>query len=639
MSLDEEIDKGDKPAFKWGKKRCMGGAKRSIPIYESFTYDEVEYFLYDCVYLYKDGEVEPYIGKLIKIWELPNGEKKIKVLWFFRPVEIRNYLRDNVALEKELFLASGEGVGLVNVNPLEAIAGKCNVVCISKDKRNTEPSEEEIKRADFIFFRTFDVGKLSISDDIVGTIAGQDVNFIFNKKRPETSDILKSEATAKDNNAKVVASNAAQLLSKLDLQGTNKDVVKDDKVVRASSSVAKDVDSRASLLNSGKRALDERCSDDNNIQRKKIKVDDDKNSKASLAQSDVRAKLKPGDKNSKDSLAQSDDRAKLKPVDKNGKDFLAQSDDKAKLKPGDDLAKPDSRLFKKVKVNDNSSKSEVQYNISRPIVSDNDKASEALINSSEDKLNAIAVFSSIRWDTETSKRVKLDEKTKLADESLQKLSAAAPDREIKTNGQVVEVSRMPDVVTNNQKASEVPISCIEGKLKPITASSSIGRDMGTSKKMKLDAKKTKLVDESLPKTSEAAPEKDIKTQAVEFNRRPDAVNNNDKDSEVPISSTEGKLKPSTVNSLSGQDMGTSKKVKLDERKTKLAYESSQKTSEAAPDKDIKSQTIEVTRRPEALQKRVRMEQAFVHVWNCGLWLRMCIWVSSMALLQFGFNHG
>jgi hypothetical protein len=104
--------------FKWGKQRGVGGKKKDVKFYESFSYDGVEYALYDSVYMYEEGETEPYIGKLLKIWENADKTKKVKVLWFFCPREISNYLGDEKTAENELFLASGEGVGSTNVNPL-----------------------------------------------------------------------------------------------------------------------------------------------------------------------------------------------------------------------------------------------------------------------------------------------------------------------------------------------------------------------------------------------------------------------------------------------------------------------------------------------------------------------------------------
>lgn len=189
MSHKAEADE-DNLEFKWGKKRGVGGKKKEIQFYESFTYDGVEYTLHDCVFMHKEGEPEPYIGKLIKIWENPDKSKKVKVHWFFRPSEVIHWLRDEKALENEIFLASGEGVGLANVNPLEAIAGKCNVVCISKDSRNPQPSKEELKMSDYLFYRTFDVQHCTVLDKMDDKVGGVEIKFIFNRKESENGNGL-----------------------------------------------------------------------------------------------------------------------------------------------------------------------------------------------------------------------------------------------------------------------------------------------------------------------------------------------------------------------------------------------------------------------------------------------------------------
>ncbi|XP_042519352.1 protein ANTI-SILENCING 1 isoform X2 [Macadamia integrifolia] len=218
MSRAEEAVNQEVCDFKWGKKRGRGGKKKEVQFYESFTYDRVEYSLYDCVYLLPEDETEPYIGKLIKMWEQPKNEKnkqpkiekRVKILWFFRPMEIQNWLGDVLPLENELFLASGEGVGLANVNDLEAIAGKCNVVCISKDPRNPRPSEEELSMADYVFYRTFDVGKCTISHNIDDKVAGIEVMFIFNQKEfKKTSGIPEPDVDSKEEKARVLAINEA----------------------------------------------------------------------------------------------------------------------------------------------------------------------------------------------------------------------------------------------------------------------------------------------------------------------------------------------------------------------------------------------------------------------------------------------
>jgi len=117
MSKSIHTGKVHAAAFHWGKKREQRVTTKEVH-YESFTYDGIEYFLYDCVYLSKEGEPEPYIGKLIRIWENPNKGRRVLVLWFFRPSDISNYLGCQNVLENELFLASGNGVGLANENSL-----------------------------------------------------------------------------------------------------------------------------------------------------------------------------------------------------------------------------------------------------------------------------------------------------------------------------------------------------------------------------------------------------------------------------------------------------------------------------------------------------------------------------------------
>ncbi|XP_011026556.1 PREDICTED: uncharacterized protein LOC105127121 isoform X2 [Populus euphratica] len=210
-----EAEKVDCIEFKWGKKRGVGGKKKDVQFYESFFYDGVDYTLYDSVYMYKEGETEPYIGKLIKIWENADKTKKVKVLWFFRPHEISNYLGDEKTPKNELFLASGEGLGNTNVNPLEAIAGKCNVVCSSKDSRNPQPSDEELQEADFVFYRAFDVGNCRILDKIDEKIAGIEVKFLLNRVgNQNSSGVPKLDSNKKEVSGNAVVTDYRRILAK-----------------------------------------------------------------------------------------------------------------------------------------------------------------------------------------------------------------------------------------------------------------------------------------------------------------------------------------------------------------------------------------------------------------------------------------
>ncbi|KAL3650828.1 hypothetical protein CASFOL_007231 [Castilleja foliolosa] len=166
--------------FKWGKQRGVVGKNKDVRFYETFTYDGTDYTLYDCVFLHMKDEA-PHIGILVEIWENSDKSKEVNVQWFFRPWEISFFLGDAEFKKNELFFASGVGTGLSNINPLEVVAGKVNVVCISKDSRNLQPSAEEVQMADYIFYRTFEVNSSIISDQMGDTLGGLDVKYVFNR--------------------------------------------------------------------------------------------------------------------------------------------------------------------------------------------------------------------------------------------------------------------------------------------------------------------------------------------------------------------------------------------------------------------------------------------------------------------------
>ncbi|KAE9587032.1 putative BAH domain-containing protein [Lupinus albus] len=194
--------------FKWGTKGKRGGKKKDVQFYESFRYDGVDYKRYDSVYLYKEGEPEPFIGKIIKIWENADKSKKVKVLWFFRSCEILNFLEGIDPCENELFLAYGDGLGLANINPLEAISGKCNVVCTARDSRNPQLSDET-QSAEFVFCRFFDVGKCKILDKIDDDkVADIEVKNIFNNLDNEkVIGVVTLDLNKKQSSGKFMASN------------------------------------------------------------------------------------------------------------------------------------------------------------------------------------------------------------------------------------------------------------------------------------------------------------------------------------------------------------------------------------------------------------------------------------------------
>lgn len=54
----------------------------------------------------------------------------------------------------------------------ESIVEKCDVVCASNDKRNSQASEQELKMANYVFYCTFDVGKRRILEEFPDKIDG-----------------------------------------------------------------------------------------------------------------------------------------------------------------------------------------------------------------------------------------------------------------------------------------------------------------------------------------------------------------------------------------------------------------------------------------------------------------------------------
>uniref|UniRef100_A0A0D3CJU1 BAH domain-containing protein n=1 Tax=Brassica oleracea var. oleracea TaxID=109376 RepID=A0A0D3CJU1_BRAOL len=217
--LQPKSNRGEEhPDFKWGDKKAVGRTDKSVSFYESFTFEDIEYRLFDCAYFQIHGQCETSIGKLIRMYETSSGEKKVKVLWFFRPMDIRSYLRDYVPQWDELFLACGDDPGVYNINDVvrvsylfflidddmvtlyDTILGKCSVVCLSDDRRNPLPTRRELRIARYVFSRTFDTKRKIISEDFADAIAGIRVEKFFNQridkdplKRPYSSaDPVKS---------------------------------------------------------------------------------------------------------------------------------------------------------------------------------------------------------------------------------------------------------------------------------------------------------------------------------------------------------------------------------------------------------------------------------------------------------------
>ncbi|XP_019092228.1 PREDICTED: protein ANTI-SILENCING 1-like [Camelina sativa] len=163
----------DDPGFKWGARRGGVGRKDSqVRFYESFTYEGIEYRLFDCAYFYIHGQCETSIGKLVSMYETSAGEKKVKVVWFFRPIDIRRFLGGYEPKWNELFLACGDDKGVSNINDVDTIMGKCKIVCMSEDRRNPQPESSDLRRAKYVFSHTFDTRLKVLSNVFADAIAG-----------------------------------------------------------------------------------------------------------------------------------------------------------------------------------------------------------------------------------------------------------------------------------------------------------------------------------------------------------------------------------------------------------------------------------------------------------------------------------
>ncbi|KAJ4976616.1 hypothetical protein NE237_001722 [Protea cynaroides] len=451
MSQSEAVNVKDCD-FKWGKKRGRGGKKKEVQFYDSFSYDGVEYCLYDCVYICPKDDPEPFIGKLIKIWEQPKNEKnkqpkiekKVKILWFFRPTDIENFLGDVLPLENELFLACGEGVGLANINDLEAIAGKCNVVCTSTDLQNPQPSKEELSMADFIFYRTFDVGKCTISDKIDEKVAGIEVRFFYNQKEcKDPSEIPEPGTDSRKENMRVLAINEApQSSPKPNSIESLEDLLSDGK---RGTSVEK---GNAGMKSSLETSLGGRSVSGTGVEMKETATALDKRGPVS----DEKIKFKPvSDSEDAEDKA---DQTPTNRVEEKGKVKLAKFSDTLDARPA-----KKARLDSSVK-----SSEELHRNISSSPALEKDKSGNIVHNqrtdSNEDdkkagvtngrgsdyKRKTKSVEDSLGPEKVIRKKVKPDEKqSRLSNGTLPKTAAThAREKDIKTDGEVSESVRKPD---------------------------------------------------------------------------------------------------------------------------------------------------------------------------------------------------
>ncbi|KAI5065005.1 hypothetical protein GOP47_0019700 [Adiantum capillus-veneris] len=167
--------------FTWGKAKASSNKEKKF--YTSFFYDNEEYSLHDNVIVHDKHQPGGHVAKIMRLWEdIATGTMMGLLRWYLRPLELPPHVQSQVACKnsKELFLAFGKGKGVSNENKLDCIERKCKVLCTSKHSRNKQPSEEDLKVADYFYNRMYNVDLKKLSNlEVIVKILGQDV--LFNK--------------------------------------------------------------------------------------------------------------------------------------------------------------------------------------------------------------------------------------------------------------------------------------------------------------------------------------------------------------------------------------------------------------------------------------------------------------------------
>ncbi|GFS35395.1 hypothetical protein Acr_00g0039550 [Actinidia rufa] len=368
-------------------------------------------------------------------------------------------------MDEEVVAAVDEEVEVVHE---DAIAGKCNVICISRDSRNPQPLEQELEMADYIFYRTFDVKHHTISDRMDDKVAGLEVKFIFNRKESkQTSNVPKMDS---DKKAEAVACNQTLPLSgenpTVEFKAARTDGIANDLMETGSEDV-KGLLVEQKFLPGGKPvssvALDSDAVATTSGQQgivPGVKTDSNKREPEKSKLRDCRVVVKDKAKFTNDS-----DTSDRKPAKKSmaGMKALgttsAPSERKLKLGFGKDILESDKGVKSGIDADaleDRPSKKPRIDSSVKPEKKKNDGVQKLSINS--DRNNAdLAVTLTVGGKTkpeatflgpDKDRKQRTDEKMiKFSNGKLLKVSAQdSPSEDIKTEGDGFEVTRRPDAL-------------------------------------------------------------------------------------------------------------------------------------------------------------------------------------------------
>lgn len=353
------------------------------------------------------------------------------------------------------------------VSNQEVIAGKCSVLCISNDSRNSRPSDEALKKADFVFCRTFDVGKQEVCNEICEKIAGVEGLSSVHQNNFLNSltygwfvmlYILISKLTVSFSIA------VKFLLNKVD---TSKDVKRTDKDGKDASGIAtvntESEDPSGQNISNGELTLkpDEssvKKSTEENVDLKvSLPIEKSSNEEKSGACASDGGNGLANTSSKQENILDDKVSPKLK-IDSNetpGKDVKALAkDDEGRVKNPRDSAEVEHRPAKKAKLDSSvqlshgKTKSDIQkLGLNRN--NGDTLASSPKVLVSEDASRTKHVKDSQGTKDSLIKKPKLDEKpTKVSNgKNLKVSSQISSVTDCKIDGQIVEVTRRPDAVS------------------------------------------------------------------------------------------------------------------------------------------------------------------------------------------------
>ncbi|CAI5534689.1 unnamed protein product [Closterium sp. Naga37s-1] len=177
----EEDEEEEELPFRWGDP-APGPSRGGKRFYLWFEQGGERFDIYDCVYCQAEEGMDPYVGKIVRMYELPPshrgkrnsiggkpGERKVDIRWFFRAADVQaegGQLPRDVR-PNEVFLAVPEGTqGVTDANKVIVVDSRARILCVSEDQRNPQPSAAQVESAELVFCRAWDMQQKRVLEDL-----------------------------------------------------------------------------------------------------------------------------------------------------------------------------------------------------------------------------------------------------------------------------------------------------------------------------------------------------------------------------------------------------------------------------------------------------------------------------------------